>query len=377
MTAKPPPPPDWSNIGVVRVAARPAPPKRRIRLGLGRIIAVQLAIACAAGGFALNPVLFAPAVLVPALAFLRWHDRWAWTHLTIWLNGRGGEPAAGDDLGLAHRLVPALEITEHVDRNRIPVGIAGDGRGFAAVLELSADEVELRDLVSWLRSDRAAPAGVQVLTERFFLPPWDTTRGYRPTADYRALGAAFPVAVRAWLVVRHEPLWSPAVVAYGSDRVQGTTATALLRLRDELARRGVRTAVLSAAAVRALLRELGGPADGSVKKNAWVGPERVHCCLSAMPRDQADWDELQQATAEVEQVITSVALSADGATTTSTTVVRLVGAVPGLVAKVRQRMLNAGLCQDLPHDQEAGVVATLPLGCPTRTDSAALGVVRR
>jgi type VII secretion protein EccE len=339
-----------------------------MRLSMRRVVALEGAAAVVTAGFALDAwPLFALGAAGAVAALLRWRGRWATTHLVAALRRtpKAGPPA---DLGLVARLVPGLSVVEHRDRNDIPVGIVRDGHGLATVLELRTGALDVPDLTAWLAGDRTHPAGLQLLTELHFPPAWRT-----PAAEsYRQLPSrGHPVAARAWLVVRHEPLWTLTEVEARGGGVAGANAaatSATLRLADHLARQGIPATPLPAAAVRGLLRELGETGDAEALRGAWVGPEVVHCSLAAT----ATWDALTAALrhAGVPRVITSLVL------TGRTAFVRLIGPAEQ-VWHARAAILKSGVVRSMFDGQSEGMVATLPLGRPTRRRADVLGLVRR
>lgn len=345
-------------------------------LGMRRVVALEGAAATVTAGLALDAwPLFALGAAGAAAALLRWRGRWATTHLAAAMRRtpKAGPANAGrlGDLGLVERLVPGLSVTEHRDRNDIPLGIIRDGYGFATVLELHAGALDIADLTAWLTGDRTRPAGLQLLTEQYFPPaqPTPAAQSYRQLPSHGR-----PVAARGWLVVRHEPLWTPAEIDARGGGVAGANAaatSATLRLADHLARHGIPATPLPAAAVRGLLRDLGETGDATALRGAWVGPDVVHCSLSASPTTQAEWDAL---TATLRHTGAPRVITAHVANRTTT--VRLVGPADQ-VWHARTTILKSGLVRSMFDGQSEGMVATLPLGRPTRRRADVLGLVRR
>lgn len=337
-------------------------------IGMRRVVALEGAAAILVAGFALDAwPLFAVGVAGAGATLLRWRGRWATTHLAGAL--RRSPKARGGNLGLVERLVPGLSVVEHRDRNDVPVGIVGDGHGLATVMAMRAGAVDVDDLVGWLAADRTEPAGVQILTELYFPPAWPAPA----VQSYQQLPArGRPVAARTWLVLRHEPLWTPDEVEARGGGVAGARSAAVsatLRLTDR-----VPATPLDAAAVEGLLRELGETGDAKALRGAWVGKDAVHCSLGATARTQAEWDALTASLghAGAPRVITSHVVTGRSTSTT----VRLVGPADR-VWHARTTLLRTGLVRSMFDGQSEGMVATLPVGRPTRRRADVLGLVRR
>jgi type VII secretion protein EccE len=335
-------------------------------LGMRRVVALEGAAATVVASIALDAwPLFALGVAGAVATLLRWRGRWATTHLAAFL--RRSPQARPGDLGLVERLVPGLSVVEHRDRNDTPVGIVRDGHGFATVVAVHAAALDVPDLVEWLARERTQPAGIQVLTELYFPPAWPGVA----SESYRQLPSrGRPVAARCWLVLRHEPLWTPDEVDARGGGVAGAHAAAVsatLRLTDH-----VPATPLRAPAIRGLLRDLGETGDAKALRGAWVGSAAVHCSLSATPDNQAEWDALTATlrNAGVPRVITSLAVTGPG------TVIRLVGPAEQ-VWHARTALLKSGLVHSMFDGQSEGMVATLPLGRPTHRRADVLGLVRR
>ncbi|MEU2721524.1 type VII secretion protein EccE [Streptomyces smyrnaeus] len=389
---------------------------RRVRRG--RLVALQAAAGCAAAGGALGGagggVLAGAGVLLTGLTLLRVRGRTAGGHLVRWLRrGTFDAPApapapryrAGSDpaeavradgtphdrgpehLGLAGLLFPALEVTSVPDRNGPPVGVACDGRGFAAVLRLP-DGVHpglpAGLLATWLRNDPVRPAAVQLLVEQHGLPSWDLRQRFEPAMAYRQLPARrHLVAVRAWLVLRYEPWEAPEAAERrggGAVGARAATVAATARLRARLARAGAPAEPLDAAAVQALLREVGDPeGSGQVTPECWAGASMTHCTAVADVRSADDWSRLLAAVAEsqAERAVIAATVApgdlsgcGDGgeAVVEVRTAVRLVSPLDQRAARARDLLVReSGVAGLVTGGQEDGLVATLPLGVPGRS----------
>ncbi|RKN45606.1 type VII secretion protein EccE [Streptomyces hoynatensis] len=291
----------------------------------------------------------------------------------------------GEDLGLVHRLLPALDVTSCPDRNGPEPGVLADGRGYAAVLAfpggtLPALPVEL--VADWLAGDPARPAVAQLLVEQFGVPPWDFLHRYQPTVAYRQLPTAGrPVAVRAFLVARYEPFDAPEAAERrggGAAGARAAVVAATARLRARLAAGGAPTVTLGAVELRALLREMGDASgEGRALPGSWAGSAATHCSLTAEVRTQADWYRLLGAlsSSAADRAIAAATLSLEEGTPRVRAALRLVGAVAQQAAAERDRLLRAGAVGPPAPDQRAALLATLPLAHPVRSVAEAAGFV--
>jgi type VII secretion protein EccE len=214
-------------------------------------------------------------------AFLFWQGKWATEHLAARL--RAPAPAtrtqaAGPGLGVIREVLPDLHVVEVTGRGAAPLGVIGDGQGFAAVLELEVAgnlRLDLAALAAQVRADPAELAGFQVLIEQFPLPALDVTERFGPTMVYRRLPTtAVPVLRRVWLVLRHEPLWAPeATERRGGGAAGARTAlvAAAARLRVHLVDNGFQVHLLGLAATTELLAGVGDPSQqGRFHADAWL-----------------------------------------------------------------------------------------------------------
>ncbi|GAB2907115.1 type VII secretion protein EccE [Streptomyces mayteni] len=300
-------------------------------------------------------------------------------------------PESGDEepLGLAHTLLPTLDVTEVADRN-LPaeapdLGVLSDGRGCAAVLAFPAGTLPglpaapVRD---WLDKDPARPAAAQLVVEQFGLPPLDFQHGYRPTVAYRQLpGGPRPVAVRSWLVLRCESFGEPAAAERRSGGTAGTraaTAAATARIRARLASAGAPTTPLSAPELRDLLRGTGDAAgEGRALRTSWAGIDFTHCSVAVPVASQEEWSRLLSGLAgcAAERVVAAATFTRDGSALRVLTAVRVVSVMAQHAATERERLLRAGVLPDTPTDQRAGLLATLPVAHPFRSlvETAGIG----
>ncbi|WP_158674606.1 type VII secretion protein EccE [Streptomyces hoynatensis] len=301
-----------------------------------------------------------------------------------------GIPEPGEDhLGLAHTLLPVLDVTEVADRN-LPadapgLGVLSDGRGCAAVLAFPAGtlpDLPAALLGAWLDTDPARPAAAQLLVEQFGPPPWDLQYGYRPTIAYRALpGGPRPLAVRSWLVLRYEAFGAPEAAERRGGGLAGAraaTAAATARIRARLAAAGAPTTPLGAPELRELLRQVGDPAgEGRSLPDSWAGIDFTHCCLAAPLDSPVEWTRLLHALAgcTAERVVAATTLTREGGALRALTAVRVVGMRAQHAAEERARLLRSGILRETPTDQRAGLLATLPVAHPFRSPAETAGLV--
>jgi type VII secretion protein EccE len=290
---------------------------------------------------------------------------------------------AGTALGALAAVAPRLEVAECTDRNGYPLGVAWDGQGFAAAVELEVGgplRLDFGALAGHAAADDVGLAGVQLLLEQVRVPAMDAA-GFAPTAVYRRLAAAeLPLVRRVWLALRYEPIWAPEAAARrgegGADGARLALAAALARLRVQLLGRGMSATPLDAGALTRVLRAVGDPgAAGELRKDSWVTAAGVHQCLGATVGSTADWARLVRAAAATpaDRTVLSLAADLDGRATRTRAAVRLVAAGAPAAARARQDLLATGLVRPLRGEQAAGVLATLPLGGGPRPLASAIG----
>ncbi|WP_129837681.1 type VII secretion protein EccE [Streptomyces sp. RFCAC02] len=366
----------------------------RSRVGRGRLLAVESGAGALIAGVALGGgarcALIAAGAVVIVVALLRRGGTFADRLLLDRLGRDALAPASGtrrvpedggeEGLGLAHALIPVLDVTEFADRNLSPgapgLGVLSDGRGCAAVLAFpggTLPDLPAEQVRAWLAADPARPAAAQLVVEQFGLPPWDLQHGYGPTVAYRQLpGGPRPVAVRAWLVLRYEPFGASEAAERrggGTAGARAATAAATARLRARLAAAGAPTTPLGAADLRDLLRQLGDAAgEGRVSPTGWAGVDATHCSMAVRVASRAEWSRLLSGLAgcAAERVVTAATLTADGPRLRVVTAVRVVSMMAQHAVAERERLLRAGVVPDLPTDQRAGLLATLPVAHPFR-----------
>ncbi|MGQ0774722.1 MAG: type VII secretion protein EccE [Pseudonocardiales bacterium] len=352
-----------------------------MRFGRARFVAAEVGVGGLVSGFliggAFAPVLVTIGAAALLLGFARWDGAWLTDHLTAMLRRSGasgdrlmvgGSKAAVGECGALTHVIPGLHVVQRVTRNGPALGIAGDGQGFAAVVELresGALRVDLAQLASHVADDPAELAGVQVLVEQFAALP---TTGR-------------PLARRTFVVLRHEPMWAPEAVQRrggGADGARAALVAAVARLRLRLSDAGVGTTTLGRDEFLALLRTLGDPSPtAELSRDAWVTPAGAHCCLAASVSSSEDWSRLLHAAGAgpADRSVVSVAVDLDGRVTQTRSAVRVVATDHRRAAEARSLLLDTGLTVALSLEQATGVVATLPLGGGARPLASAIGLV--
>lgn len=330
--------------------------------------------------------LMALAGLTLVGAFLFWQGKWATEHLAFRLRAPAPgppPPSTGPGFGVIREVLPDLHVVEVTGRGVAPLGVIGDGQGFAAVLELEIAgnlRLDVATLAAQVAADPAELAGFQVLIEQFPLPPLDVTERFGPTMVYRRLPtSAVPVLRRVWLVLRHEPLWAPeATERRGGGAAGARTAlvAAAARLRVHLMDNGFQVHLLGLAAATELLGAVGDSSHhGRFHPDAWLTQAGAHCCLAVT----GDWSKLLMTAASIgaDRCVVSVTVELDGHSAQTRSVLRLFATDHGAAANARAALIATGLVEPLTDNQAAGVVATLPLGGGARDLTSAIGLVRR
>ncbi|ORT60541.1 type VII secretion protein EccE [Streptomyces sp. CB03238] len=392
MTTPPTTPAATTRFSTSRAVTASAPraetrPGRTV-VNRGRLVAAEAGLGCVAAGIAVTGLagyaLAAAGTALLTLTVLRIRGRRASGHLLRLLQRDAfatpppAVPPRTMPRGLARTLFPALEVTDASDRNGATVGVIHDGRGYAAVLEVptttGAARISVNGLIQWLGRDPARPAAVQVVVEQFAPPGIGHLRHFAPARSYRSMPQTdHPVAARAWLVLRHEPLQAPEVAEARGGAAAGARAgvvAATARLRAALRSDGLTTEPLDAARTARLLDDLGDPSGtGRLHADHWSGTEATHSCLTAHLATQADWGRLLRALAPAEaaRVVTALTLSNDGPDTAVRTIVRLVSPRADIAWREHQRLVSQGALHPLTGQQHAGLVATLPLAHPPRS----------
>lgn len=356
-----------------------------VRLGRGRLVAVEAALGAAVGGVAVGGAVGWPVAACGGLALCttlaRSRGQWLTDRVHGWPRPVPAAPGSTGGMGALTQVAPRLGVAECADRNGAPLGVAWDGQGFAAAVELDATmplRIDLAALARQVAQDDAEVASVQLLVEQVRVPPLDA-QGFEPTASYRWQAPADLVLVhRVWMALRHEPIWAPHAAARrgagGADGARLALGAALARLRVFLTGRGLSALPLDAAAMTQVLRTVGDPsAAGQVRDDAWVTPAATHHCLGAAVGSGEDWTGLLSAAAASPAERSVVSVAADVRRVRTSAAVRLVAANPAAAGRARAALLSHATVRPLTGDQAAGVLATLPLGGGARPLHDAIG----
>ena len=291
------------------------------------------------------------------------------------------QPAAaptGPDAGIAGSLLPGLHLAEVATRSGPGIAVVGDGQGFAVLLVAevgSAHRWTFGELVRVLTDDPARPAAAQLLVEQ--CGPGRDDPDFAPSRTYRALPVAgIPLWNRVLLVIRHEPTWAPEPVATrggGAIGARNALVAVAARVVAAAAREGTRLRPAGLDEAAALLRELGDPAPA-----AEVGPEAIitqhgcHRTLSVPLQGEDALGEALRAAAELDVDRSVLSLTANAIDHSACAAVRLVAAegerpAADRLAAAADRLTSDGIATPLPDAQDAGMIATLPLGGGARS----------
>jgi hypothetical protein len=298
----------------------------------------------------------------------------------------GAEPqsTSGSHLGVTARLLPGLHVAEQSTREGEAIGVVGDGQGFAVVLsaDITAPRTwSLSTATAILADDPARPAAVQLLVEQRGAGRAVTDQRFGPSRTYRSLPVTgVPLWNRVLLAIRHEPAWAPETVAVRGDGAIGARnalAAITARAVAAAARDGLRLRPVSAVELAGLLRDVGDPGpDCETRPAAWTTSTACHAVLS-VPLEQDDAiATLLRATAELDIDRCVLSVTANAIDHSVCAVIRLVAAELALVEQAAQRLVADGLAVALPGAQEAGLVATLPLGGGARSLAELVNQVR-
>ena len=268
--------------------------------------------------------------------------------------GRGLPDVAADRLRDPVADLPSVQVVD-VETRDGALGVAGDGQGFAVVLDAGTPPPwPLADVLALL-ADPARPAAVQVVVEQRGLPGVDPRFG--PTRTYRALPAPVsPLCSRVLLVIRHEPAWAPETVESrggGAAGARNALAAVAARAVDRAGRAGVRLRTTDADELIALLRELGPAPELEPGADVVLGvPLGDDDAVGAVLRTLAGTDVAR----------TVLAVSASALDHTLRALVRITDARPGVAGRAAEGLVAEGLATALPGAPHEHVLATLPLG---------------
>jgi hypothetical protein len=293
------------------------------------------------------------------------------------------EPVA-PDLGVARRLLPGLHVAEVTTRDGGPLGVVGDGQGFAVVLNATVAAPgtwSLADAVTLLAEDPARPAAVQLLVEQRRGSAAVADPGFGPSRTYRDLPVGgIPLWNRVLLVIRHEPAWAPeTVAARGGGAIGARNALAAVAGRTvaAAARAGVLLRPAGPAEVCALLRDMGDPGPGFTSyEEAWTTPTACHGVVSVAVEDAQAIDRLLHYAAWLDVDRSVLSVTANAIDHSLSAALRVVAPDVDRVVAATESLARDGHATRLPNLQDVGVVATLPLGGGARSLADLVNQVR-
>jgi hypothetical protein len=298
----------------------------------------------------------------------------------------GSESAepAGLDLGAAARLLPGLHVAELATRGGPPLGVVGDGQGFAVVLTAAVTAPRtwsFAEAVQVLTDDPARPAAVQLLVEQRGTARAVPNPAFGPSRTYRGLPVdGIPLWNRVLLVIRHEPAWAPETVAVrgeGAAGARNALAAIAARTVARAARSGVPLRPAGPAEIAGLLCDVGDPGpDCETRPEAWTTSTACHGVVSVTVDDEQSIGALLRAAAGLDVDRSVLSVTANAIDHSLCAALRLVAPGRELVEQATAHLIEQGLATALPGDQEAGVVATLPLGGGARSLADLVNQVR-
>jgi len=358
-----------------------------------QILTWQAAAVAVLAVAAARPELLGPALgggaAVVAFTLLRWRGEW----LYRWLGWRVGF-AARSRRGSARSgatnpalpglsdLLPELEVSTVAGRRGQQIGMVRDGRGWAAVIEISTGDelfpanrppamLPVSRLAELLSVDDVRLAGVQLLVHA--VPP--PGHGSTGPAD-----RPVPAAQGMWVVLRLDPMVAPGALISrtgGVEALHRALRRCTERAVETLTATGLSATPLAEAAVRGVLAlsappptPAGTPPPHGVERWAYweCGAAHVGYEVRAWPPDRLG--SLLDAVLAVPALATVVAVTFRGTDPRSarlTGTVRLVAADPEAAAEAGQSLQKSvqdrgGRLRRLDGRHAAAVLATLPLG---------------
>ncbi|MER5784071.1 type VII secretion protein EccE [Streptomyces mobaraensis] len=405
------------------VVRRRSGPGRLGPVRLQQLVLLEVAAALVLVGYAVDPLLAAPAggvaVVLAALALARRRQRpvpeWLGAVLALRRRTRGGAgaPAPSDVAPALAPLVecePALRVESFTDREGRQIGTVGDGTFVTVVLQVEAVDEPLRPR----RVEKALPLGllrdaldtadvrlesVQVVQSALPSPAPHLSAQALAARNYAPLQVltGAPAVRMTWVALKLDPELCPEAVAARGGGVQGARRC-VLRAADQLTSRlrsagfravllaedGLATALSTAAnvnpAATAQASRSGTGARRTVETSrTWRCDDRWHTSYWV-----GRWPQLGSGAASLPQLaalLTSLpALSTTlsltlgrgrsqdgGHVPTVTGHIRVCGRSADELSEVRRELertargVKVGLVR-LDHEQVPGVLATLPLG---------------
>jgi Putative type VII ESX secretion system translocon, EccE len=279
------------------------------------------------------------------------------------------------DVGLIAGFIPGLHIADVPGRDGRGLGVIGDGQGFAVLLAADIGAVRnwpFADLMTILTADPARPAAVQLLIEQRGPRRAGLDPDFGPSRTYRSLPVrGLPLWSRVLVVIRHEPAWAPeTVTARGGGATGARNALAAIASRTvaAAARDGIRLRPIGVDEVAVLLREVGDPApNGEVGATVLSTATSAHTTLSVALTDEATIGAVLRASAELDVERSVLSVTANAIDHSVCAAVRLVAADPARLEEATATLTADGLATSLRNAQDAGLVATLPLGGGARS----------
>lgn len=223
----------------------------------------------------------AAAVLLAAILLsipVNGRSLWATVHLrqrfTARQRGLVDSPDLPSELVPLGRWLPRLQITQTRSAAGGEIGVVADGTSWAALLELTSDDVlivddgaelNLEGLGKLIQQDDVLFAGIQVVTLTVPAPTGAMLTADSPAAaSYHEIlgGAAVPPAVRrTWITLRMDPRLCLEAVDRRGSGLEGVLATlrfGLHRAQATLKRQGVATRALDPLAIAEVLALASG-----------------------------------------------------------------------------------------------------------------------
>jgi hypothetical protein len=280
------------------------------------------------------------------------------------------------DLGVAAWLLPGLHVAEIPTRSGAALGIVGDGNGFAVVLNATVAAGRTWDFADSIRvliEDPARPAAVQLLIEQRRSTGTLLDPDFGPSRTYRRLlpVGGIPLWNRVLLVIRHEPTWAPETVAArggGATGARNALAAVAARAIAAAARSGVRLEPTGAPELAELMREIGDPGpDGVEYVDGWASPTAWHGVTSVAVDDESALGRVLRYAAWLDVDRSVLSVTANAIDHSLSAVLRVVATDDGSVEQAVASLVRDGHATALPGAQEAGLIATLPLGGGARS----------
>jgi hypothetical protein len=290
------------------------------------------------------------------------------------------------DLGVAAWLLPGLHVAEVSTRGGDPLGVVGDGHGFAIVLNATVESGRtwaFSEAVRILTDDPARPVAVQLLVEQRRSIATGLDPDFAPSRTYRRQlpVGGIPLWNRVLLVIRHEPAWAPETVDVrggGAAGARNALAAVTARAVAAAARSGVQLQPTGPGEIADLLREIGDPGPHGVENDEmWISRSgSCHGVASVAVDDEQALGRVLRYAAWLDVHRSVLSVTANAIDHSLSAVVRVVAPDAGSVEQAIANLVHDGHASPLPGAQEAGFVATLPLGGGARSLADLVNQVR-